>query len=482
MSDLLAPGQLFAGRYRIERFLAQGGFGAVYVAEQLATESKVAIKVLWPRVLGSIDAVEKFQQEARIAGRVNSDHIVRVFDAGLDDQLQMPFLVMELLKGQDLQRVVEGGGPLSVDDVVMYTRQAASALDKAHAYVDRNGAPSPIVHRDLKPENLFITHRDDGTTYLKILDFGIAKILSQSTQMSQEVKGTPLYMAYEQAAAAPITPQTDIWSLGLIVFYLLSGMSYWKCAHKPDAGLTALLAEILALPMDPASARLASFGSAVPWPPAFDEWFARCVNREPGQRFGSAGAAASALAQVFGVPETRVSFERARPPVESMSPSEPTQLSPVVTNAAVANSAAAGVRATGDLIALGKTENALAESPRKLWPIAAGVGVIAALAVATALALGGRSVEASPDPGSASARVASSTAPDEGTKAEPSVQPALDAALAPLASAAPSAAKPEPPRPSGKGPTPRGNPSPISPRAGEATPAKPGGNEVWGER
>src|SRR4051794_33199429 len=101
MADLLKPGEIFAGRYQIERFLARGGFGAVFAAEQIATELSVALKVLHPHVLQTVSIIQKFQQEARIAGRVNSDHIVRVFDAGFDETTEMPYLVMELLVGRD---------------------------------------------------------------------------------------------------------------------------------------------------------------------------------------------------------------------------------------------------------------------------------------------------------------------------------------------------------------------------------------------
>ena len=97
----LSVGQTFAERYRVEKFLAKGGFGAVYIAEQLETELKVALKVLWPHVLHSQDAVEKFRLEARVAGRVGSEHIVKVFDAGFDSGSGMPFLVMELLHGAE---------------------------------------------------------------------------------------------------------------------------------------------------------------------------------------------------------------------------------------------------------------------------------------------------------------------------------------------------------------------------------------------
>jgi len=147
--ELLAPGSLVAERYRVLSRLARGGFGAVYVAEQLATERRVALKVLWPNVLESASAVERFMLEARIAGRVNSEHIVQVIDAGVDLNSSAPFLVMELLEGMDVQRLVERNGPLAPAATFECLRQVAVGLDKAHGYIDRNGQPSPIVHRDL---------------------------------------------------------------------------------------------------------------------------------------------------------------------------------------------------------------------------------------------------------------------------------------------------------------------------------------------
>ena len=299
--ELLGAGQIFAGRYRIERFLAEGGFGAVYVAEQLATDAQVAVKVLWPHVLQAKDAVEKFEQEARIAGRVNSDHIVRVVDAGFDPETQMPFLVMELLVGEDLGRLVETQGRVAPDLVVEYLRQTASALDRAHAYTDRDGVLRPIVHRDLKPENLFVARRDNGENVIKVLDFGIAKVLGATSNVSQEVKGTPLYMAFEQAGVGSITPRTDVWALGLIAFFLLTGQSYWRAAHSAEASLMQLFGEVLSLPLDPPSHRLAQLGLPQNLPPEFDAWFFGCVNRDVNQRFASAGAAIAALGTLYGI-------------------------------------------------------------------------------------------------------------------------------------------------------------------------------------
>jgi serine/threonine-protein kinase len=282
----------------VERFLAQGGCGSVYIAEQVQTELLVALKVLLPHVLHSSDAIERFKLEARIAGRVGSEHIVKVIDAGIDEASQMPFLAMELLEGSDLAQIVERQGPLDARLVVSYLTQVASALDRAHVHVDRDGVSQPIVHRDLKPENLFLCHRESGEPIIKVLDFGIAKVLGNSAHLSQEVKGTPLFMACEQASGGVITPQTDIWALGLIAFYLLTGRHYWLAAHRPDAGLVFLFGEVLAQPIIPPSARARELALAN-LPEGFDAWFLRCVNRDPAQRFSKAGECASALAQVL---------------------------------------------------------------------------------------------------------------------------------------------------------------------------------------
>jgi eukaryotic-like serine/threonine-protein kinase len=384
MSDVLNPGQAFAGRYRIEKFLAKGGFGAVYIAEQIETELRVALKVLWPHVLFSEDAVEKFKLEARIAGRVGSEHIVRVFDAGFDEESRMPFLVMELLTGEELQRMVEHGGPLQASLVVSYMTQIASALDKAHGYVDREGARSPIVHRDLKPDNLFLANRESGDPIVKILDFGIAKILSDSTQMSQEVKGTPLYMAFEQASAGQITPQTDIWPLGLIGFYLLTGRCYWRAGNSDGASLTQLFGEVLSLPIEPPSQRARGLSAPVVPPPEFDGWFARCVNRNPAERFKTAGECAAALAAaLLGAPDTRQSGAGVRAQAPSGGGSANASLAVAQTTGAEPPR----VATTADSLALGQTK--APEVPRR-GPVVLGVALAAAFVVGgvlTAVAL-----------------------------------------------------------------------------------------------
>jgi eukaryotic-like serine/threonine-protein kinase len=468
MSDVLKPGQAFAGRYRIEKFLAKGGFGAVYVAEQVETELRVALKVLWPHVLFSEDAVTKFKLEARIAGRVGSEHIVRVFDAGFDDESRMPFLVMELLTGEELQRKVEREGPLQPGRVVSYMRQIASALDKAHGYVDRDGSRSPIVHRDLKPDNLFLADRESGDPIVKILDFGIAKILSDSTQMSQEVKGTPLYMAFEQASAGQITPQTDIWPLGLIGFYLLTGRCYWRAGNNDGASLTQLFGEVLSLPIDPPSQRARELAASVVPTPEFDRWFARCVNRDPAERFKTAGECASTLSAALG----RSSDGRQSAGAQLVS-NAAAGAGAALEFAATALPAAEPPRVatTADSIALGQTK--APEVPRR-GPVVLGVAIAGAFVVGgvlTAVGLRDRTVMDPPGASSGSLGIQPSPRPPPTAETTSTVQSA-STNTPPLASSNPTPVEQPIPSPQAAAGGRKGIPTPPRPSA-NVRPAPP---------
>jgi serine/threonine-protein kinase len=155
------------------------------------------------------------------------------------------------------------------------------------------------VHRDLKPENLFIA-REHGVQRVKILDFGIAKVLGETGNVSQEVRGTPLYMAFEQVTAAALSPQTDVWALGLITYFMLTASHYWRSASEPSANVQSLFAEILSLPLEAPSVRSRQQHVNVELPPAFDAWLLECIDRDPARRFASAGLAIDALAQAFG--------------------------------------------------------------------------------------------------------------------------------------------------------------------------------------
>lgn len=269
----------------------------MYEAEQLTTERRVAIKLLARQPEDF--SVDRMLGEARIASRLKSEHIVQVLDAGIDPASGTVFVAMELLAGVTLLDLVEQSGPRPALEAAEYVRQIASGLDKAHRHVDRDGKPSPIVHRDLKPANVFVTTRDDGSALLKILDFGTAKMLSANAPSSRIVRGTPQYMAPEQLAGEMPTPATDIWALGLLAFFVLTGRSYWMAVAK-GAAAEALFGEIYTLPLVPASERARAVGANVTLNPAFDTWFSRCVNRSAAARFQHASDAARELAAALG--------------------------------------------------------------------------------------------------------------------------------------------------------------------------------------
>ena len=289
MTDALRvqPGALFGERYRIERVLKAGGMGAVYVAEHVKTRRKLALKLMHPEIVADQELREKFTQEAQVAALIDSPNIVEVLDAGVDEATGIPFIAMELLTGKELGQLLQERGRLDPKSVVEHVAQVARGLDRAHA--------AGVIHRDLKPENLFLVVRPDEAPRVKILDFGIAKLTLASKSQTTRATGTPIYMAPEQAQrTAPLGPYTDVWALGLIVYRLLVGRIYWLADD-----LHALYGEILSGRYEPASVRASTAG--VTLPSTFDAWFARCVSLDPRSRFQSAGEAAAALAETFGL-------------------------------------------------------------------------------------------------------------------------------------------------------------------------------------
>jgi eukaryotic-like serine/threonine-protein kinase len=295
MAIELKEGALFAQRYQVVRCVASGGMGAVYEVVHLETERRRALKVMHPHSLQSEELRERFKREARVAAHIESDFIVDVFDAGVDVETGMPFLVMELLRGEELGKRLQRLGRLLPLEVVTHVRHVAMALEKTHR--------ASIVHRDIKPENLFLTEREDGPPRIKVLDFGIAKIVAESmTAGLTQSLGTPLYMAPEQFdTRARLTGAADLYALGMLTYTLLVGASYW--AQEAAAGNVFALASVVTLgTREPASARAAMRGVSLGR--AFDEWFARATAVDPAQRFLSATEMASALVTAFGLSVT----------------------------------------------------------------------------------------------------------------------------------------------------------------------------------
>jgi eukaryotic-like serine/threonine-protein kinase len=290
----LSPGQIFHGRYEIVRCLKAGGMGAVYECVHRQTRKRRALKVMLPQLLADADLRGRFELEARVTADIESEHIVETFDAGIDDATGAPFLVMELLRGEDLASVLERRGRLPAGEAVGLLAQAALALDKTHA--------AGIVHRDLKPENLHVTTRDDGSQRLKILDFGIAKVVADVNRSIKQTAtiGTPLYMSQEQILGeGTIGPRADVYALGHIAFALLTGDAYWADEQETSPAIYAFLARVMAGPPEAATARAARRGVVLP--PVFDPWFARATASAATDRFDRASTLVHALGEALGV-------------------------------------------------------------------------------------------------------------------------------------------------------------------------------------
>jgi serine/threonine protein kinase len=283
-SSALAPGSFFANDYQIEKPLGQGGMGTVYVALQVSTGKRRALKLMSPTVADDPSYRERFAQEARVGAMIASEHVVEVIGAGVDRPSGLSWLAMELLDGEDLAAHVARRGALSPGEVREIFAQVSHGIAAAHAI--------SIVHRDLKPANVFLarTRRQGARFVVKILDFGIAKIVAPDVSATKTV-GTPLWMAPEQTTeGGRVSPATDVWALGLIAYFLLTGRVYWR-----STGAMELLREIVLEPLVPASSR-----AETPLPAGFDAWFARCVTREPAARFADAAEAWRALERILG--------------------------------------------------------------------------------------------------------------------------------------------------------------------------------------
>jgi serine/threonine protein kinase len=295
--------------------------GAIYVVEQVSTGKQRALKLMLPQLVADAALRRRFEQEARVGALIESEHVVEVVGAGVDAATSMPWLAMELLVGDDLSELVARQGALGAQDVLVIFEQLCHAVGAAH----RVG----IVHRDLKPENIFIarSRRAGAEITVKVLDFGIAKIVAEAKTSGTAAVGSPMWMAPEQTDGAPITPATDVWALGLVAFNLLTGRFFWTAANAAEATVTQLLREILFETIPPASARAGELSASRPFPATLDDWFAHCVVRDPTARFQDASAALHSLRNVLsaddrtGTPGFIERVEPARPTARATDPS-----------------------------------------------------------------------------------------------------------------------------------------------------------------
>ncbi|HEY6400554.1 MAG TPA: serine/threonine-protein kinase, partial [Blastocatellia bacterium] len=299
----MQSGATLAGRYRIERLISRGGMGAVFEATQLGLDRAVAIKALLPALSRDEKMRERFRREARSAASLQHPNIIQIYDYGISDH--GPYIVMELARGKSLRQLLSQGG-LSIELSVKLMGQILSALAAAHS--------AKIIHRDLKPDNIMVEEQADGQVTAKVLDFGIAKM--REAQSDEEgtanltganIIGSPAYMSPEQSLGTALDARSDIYSLGIVLYEMLSGSTPYG---KATPG--ALLTHQINTPPPP----LTSAHPEIPG--AVESVVMKALAKNPDARFGSATQFAQALRKAFEDPETYAAeFESEFTPAES---------------------------------------------------------------------------------------------------------------------------------------------------------------------
>jgi serine/threonine-protein kinase len=465
------PGDLFAQRYRLDRVLARGGMGSVWVAHDERLARTVAVKFMDPSLAGSEELQARFKREASAAGALRTRHVVQVHDFGVEDDT--PYIVMELLEGEDLAARLSRVRRLPLAEAVAIGAQIARGLRHAH--------DAGIVHRDLKPQNLFLCREDDAEV-VKILDFGVAKRtglggpLGDATTTNQ-LLGSPQFMSPEQTRARGVDPRTDVWALGVILYRMLTGRLPFESEHMID-----LMVRIQSEPHPPPS-------SIEPSLAPLDAFFDRALAKEADQRFASARELADELARITAAPRhapvaapppSGVGLAAVPPPLHGATP-VPT---PFPSGASPLAPSMYGVSPPSVRPGVG------AGAPRTNLPLALGVGGVALATVVVAIvgvvALSGdekgtsataATVAAAPPPASprdVQAAVEAEGAPPPAAPSPPdgasapsaaaSASAAPDTTAAPDERAAPDASAAPPPTASAATPSPRAA-APAAPRS-----------------
>lgn len=280
MTDPLL-GSVLGDRYRVISRIGLGGMGAVYRAQHITLKSDLAVKVLLPEFGGKEEFVRRFEREAESASRLAHPHIIAVTDFGRTAD-GLLFLVMEYLDGRSLSSLIREG-PLPVGRAVTIVRQTLAALNRAHA--------AGIVHRDLKPDNIMLIDREGQHDFVKILDFGIAKVTEpepgrEALTQAGVVFGTPEYLSPEQALGDKIDARADLYAAGVILFEMLTG-------HRPFESEDKM--RIISMHLSHPVPRLRAVYPAVDVPPALEDVVMQALEKERENRFASASAFLTAL-------------------------------------------------------------------------------------------------------------------------------------------------------------------------------------------
>jgi eukaryotic-like serine/threonine-protein kinase len=268
--DILPTGTVLDGTYRLTRLLGQGAMGTVYEGHHTSAGKRLAVKVMHRELLAYPELAMRFRREAKVTSELTHPNIVSVFGFGTTPAGQ-PYLVMELLDGEDLQTRLERVGALPVETVVQIVTQVASGLAAAHA--------AGVVHRDLKTDNVFLVHAPDGGVLAKVVDFGLSKVLKTSATkltVARAVFGTPEFMAPEQAEGRQdaIDHRSDQWSLACLAWF-----AWTACLPFTGPDVNAILNQVMsAVPTPPGP-------SAPRIPPQVDKVLRRALSKDRAERF-----------------------------------------------------------------------------------------------------------------------------------------------------------------------------------------------------
>jgi len=430
-----------AGKYRLTRLLGRGGMGAVWEGTHTSLGTRVAVKFIDAEYAESPEARSRFENEARAAARLRSKHVVEVYDHGVSDDGR-PFIVMEFLQGEPLDKRLDRLGRLPAKDTAQIVMQVCRALAKAHT--------ANIVHRDLKPENVFLVWDDEeGTDVVKVVDFGIAKfndtsLSSSSATRTGSVLGTPHYMSPEQARGLrSVDSRSDLWSVAVIAYRCIVGALPFEGEAVGD-----LLVKLCTAPIPVPSQVTPDV------PPTFDAWLHKALTREPGERFQTAAQLSESLAAVCGLavrgqdggsgPYSAVgsgSFSAVTSPAVTFptgisavtaSSAMPLSSAPTTQTSAPAKRSRFGALAAGALAALVCLGLGGALAQRFLPSSPATVAVVASPPVPSAPLV---AANPTPAPPATVAAVAPSAAPNADPALVPTTKPAVaKAASRPLAS------------------------------------------------
>ncbi len=371
----LGPGSMITPNVRLERELGQGAMGTVWIAEQLALGSKVAVKVMRPLATLNPEARERFAQEARRVASIDSPHVVRILDYGVTaDDAQ--FIVMELLRGSDLGRYVDEHGALSAATTAEIVDQLCRALTAAHE--------KGLVHRDIKPANVFIID-NDGKPFVKLLDFGVAKdtaTIEMSMTATGALMGTPYFMSPEQfMGRRDVDPRSDLWSVAVLAYSCLTR----KLPFRGDSVVIISMAAHAGVFQPPTRLK-------AELPASLDAWFERAFAVEREARFESARALADSFIEAAAgvAPPSRVDplGRTVAPTISDNKPGSERPLRGIISGSAGGTVAAShgGVSiteaATGSTSLAGGTRSG---SSRILWLLggAAALGLFASAILLT---------------------------------------------------------------------------------------------------